>query len=145
MATKQQESEFAELYARADAAGRKAVAATVPTPMGVQESRLDIIDGKLVDVPVGQTYIVSGGVCGFAWVNIKPGTSTFARWLVKTGKARADSYYGGVVIWGAPRGVIEAYDGGYGQSMTLKEAYSNAFATVLREAGIRAHASSRMD
>jgi len=82
-----------------------------------------------------QTYApVTAGVCGFAWVKIQPATSSFARWLKKNDLARK-GYGPGIDI------SISAY----GQSMTRKAAYAGAFASVLRDAGIRAHSQSRMD
>jgi len=110
------------LYHRADQAGREAAEAKVPTPMvvvGMQEER----------------YHVPQGVCGFAWVNVRPGGSSFARWLKKRGYAHT-SYDGGVDVW------VSAY----GQSMEKKEAYARGFAAVLRESGIeKAYSRSRMD
>lgn len=111
-----------QLFNMADNAGRAAAEACVPTPMIV-------CDGSYTYAPI------LDGVCGFAWVNIKPGTSKFARWLTKNNLARRDSYYGGVTVWIS----------GYGQSMARKEAYAHAFANVLRENGIQAIAMSRMD
>lgn len=74
--------------------------------------------------------------CGFAWVNIKPGTSKVARELKKLGHARK-SYYGGVDVWN-PGGSLT-------QNMSAKEAGAQAFAKVLQEAGIAAYMMSRMD
>lgn len=101
--------------------GRKAGEAAVPTPMGV------------VDGPT--TWVVSDGVCGFAWVNIKPAYSPVAKELVRIGLASKDSYNGGVTVW------IHEYN----QSMARKEAHARAFAEILSRAGVRAHAGSRMD
>lgn len=78
---------------------------------------------------------VSDGVCGFAWVQVKPGTSSFAKWLVKEGFARRDSYYGGVSVW----------IGDYNQSMQRKEAHASAMAEVFRKHEINAYCMSRMD
>jgi len=83
----------------------------------------------------GKKYFVADGVCGFAWVNVKPGTSKFARWLKATGKARTDSYYGGVTIWVSD----------FGQSMQKKEIFARALAKRFQAAGIKAYAASRMD
>jgi hypothetical protein len=58
------------------------------------------------------------GVCGFAWVVVKPATSSFAKWLKKTGWADK-AYGGGLSIW----------IGGYNQSMTRKEAHAAAMAS----------------
>jgi hypothetical protein len=73
--------------------------------------------------------------CGFAWVNIKPGYSAFAKWLVKNEYARKDSYYGGVTIW----------VGEFDQSMYHKETFAERLAEIFRENGIKAYANSRMD
>lgn len=62
--------------------------------------------------------------CGFAWVNIKPGTSKLARELVATGEA-SKSYYGGVDVWNPGKSLT--------QSMDIKEAGARAFAKTLRD------------
>lgn len=73
--------------------------------------------------------------CGFAWVTIRPGTSRFARFLKKNDYASA-AYGGGVSIWCSYRST---------QSVGLREAVARGIADVLREAGIEAYASSRLD
>lgn len=78
---------------------------------------------------------VMRGACGFAWVNVKPGTSRFARWLKANKLARPDSHYGGVTIWISD----------YNQSIYCKELHAVAMARVLQEAGINAWAMSRDD
>jgi fermentation-respiration switch protein FrsA (DUF1100 family) len=123
--------DFQELYDRARAAGYEAVAQLNVAPMVVQKHTDPLNDNS----PVVQSWVVEGGPCGFAWVNIKPGNCSFANWLKKNKLARSDSYYGGVTVW-----VSE-----FGQSMARKEAFAYAFAKVISEAGIRAYASSRMD
>lgn len=121
----------AELFAKADAAGAVAAAKVVPLAMVV--TSVDINDEP---IPGARSYHVPEGVCGFAWVTVKPGNCQMAKWLKKFKGARA-GYYGG----------IEFSVRGYGQSMQRKEAYAEAFAQVLREAPgeIRAYAGSRMD
>lgn len=109
-----------KLYNDADAAGRAAVEKLEVQPMIVT-------DGQ-------KQYYVPDGVCGFAWINIRPGNSKFANFLKKQGLARS-SYYGGVDVWVSQ----------YNQSMRKKEAYAAAFASVLCENGINAYSSSRMD
>ena len=112
------------LYAKADAAGKAAANACIPEPMFVQRS-----DGYIYPA-------IASGVCGFAWINIRPGTSTFARFIKTSVQGgRSDSYYGGVSLWVS----------GYGQSYERKSAYARAFAAVLTEAGITAYAMSRLD
>jgi hypothetical protein len=81
-----------------------------------------------------KVYAVSEGPCGFAWITIKPANSSFARYLKASGLA-SSAYGGGVMVW----------VGLFGQSMMRKEAYAGAYAEVLRAAGIRAYAGSRMD
>lgn len=75
--------------------------------------------------------------CGFAWVNIKPGTSRFAKQLKAAGLARTDSYYGGVTVWNPSKAMV--------QSMNVLEAGAVAYAAVLEKHGIDARAMSRMD
>lgn len=75
------------------------------------------------------------GPCGFAWISIHPGSSSFARWLVKHNRARKSYGETGVRIW-----VSEG-----NQSMQKKEAYAVAFAKVLQSYGITAYAGSRLD
>lgn len=112
------------LYERANAAGHAAAQACVPEPMYVQRT-----DGYVYPP-------IMGGVCGFAWVNIKPGNSAFARYVKdNVHGGRSDSYYGGVSLWVA----------GYGQSYEQKLAYARGFVGVLEEVGIRAYAMSRLD
>lgn len=113
--------DYKAMFAKARAAGLKAAADCVPVPMVV------VGDGR-VYAPV------MDGVCGFAWISVKPGNSPFANWLKAEGLARK-SYEGGVSIW----------VGEFNQSMAKKEAYAYAFAEVLRDEGIKAYAGSRMD
>jgi hypothetical protein len=107
-----------QIVQEAEAAGIKALKECVPTPMTVKGYG---------------TY--SEGVCGFAWINVKPGTSRFSRFLKETGKGKADYYYGGVTVW--------VHEGG--QSMEMKQAYAKAYANVLISHGIKAIDMSRID
>ena len=81
-----------------------------------------------------KTYFVEGGVCGFAGVVIKPARGKFVSYLKKLGMGYKH-YYGGWYV--SVRG--------FGQSLTRKEAYAEAFAKVLGEAGMRCYVDSRMD
>lgn len=116
------DTDFQKLYDKADKAGRDAVEVMMCRPMTVCDN-------------AGNSWYVADGVCGFAWVNVKPGTSKFARWLKSKNYASTDSYYGGVTIW------ISSYN----QSMQKKETYARAFAKVLSDEGIKAYAASRID
>jgi hypothetical protein len=124
------------LYRIADTAGRVAVTRAIARgeiiAMAVGQET-SFLSGKLDwSKPVD---IVNDGVCGFAWVIVKPANSRFAKWLIANGHARKDSYYGGVNVW----------VGDYNQSMQKKERYADAFAAVLEKAGINAYSNSRMD
>lgn len=116
---------YRDIIVRAEQAAREAYKAAAPEPMTVQDDR------------TGQTWHVSEGVCGFAWVTVFPGTSSFARWLVKAEVGRK-AYRGGIQIW--MRG---------GQSYERKSAAANAYADTLRAApelaGLRIHAGGRLD
>lgn len=89
------------------------------------------------DMQTGHVYEpVADGVCGFAWVVLRPATSRFARWASANRGARKE--YGG--------GLCLTWVSEFGQSMTRKEAYARAFAEVLRrELNLNVHAHSRMD
>lgn len=126
------QNEFQDLFDSAMNAGRAAALAATPHPMIVGTAK------SLFGTDIDHTqpvFHVPEGVCGFAWIIVKPGTSAFAKWLKASGRARPDSYYGGVNIW------IRDYN----QSMTRKEAHANAMASVLTKAGVNAYAMSRMD
>lgn len=110
------------LYDKAHTAGILAANETVCRPMTV------------VNPATGQRWHVPDGVCGFAWIVVKPGNGAFAKWL-KTNKLAEKHYEGGVSIWVSD----------YSQSMQLKEAYARAFAAVIKEAGLNCYSDSRMD
>lgn len=130
-AKSEREAAHEALWKSALFAGAQAGAAVIPQPMVVQE-RAHVLDDNS---PVVEEWVINDGVCGFAWVSVRPGNSSFARWLVKNGHGSSDSYAGGITIW------ISAY----GQSMTRKSAHAAAMARVLREAGIKAYSQDRID
>lgn len=119
-----------DLFARAHAAGDRAAKAAVPAPMVVERHANPLDDGSAVL----ERWHVPEGACGFAWVTLSPGTSRAARHARAHHGARR-GYHGGVDVW----------VGGYGQSVERKEAYALAFGDVLRAAGVRAYAHSRLD
>ena len=123
--------ELEALFVRAREAGLAAGNAAIPTPMTVVERSNPLDDTS----PVVRRYApVMDGVCGFAWIVLKPGTGRAARMAKEMFHARSH-YRGGVSIW----------VGDFNQSMTRKAAYAQAFARVLQDAGLRAYAESRMD
>jgi hypothetical protein len=123
--------QFDSIYDEARRAGLEAVDGMNVIPMIVQQHANMADDSS----PVVKNYFAEGGVCGFAWITVKPGNPPFANWLKKNGLGRKDSYYGGVTIW------VDEFD----QSMQRKEKYAHAFAKVLNDHGITARAMSRLD
>lgn len=130
MTTTATKTDFAALYAEADAAGKAAAEAAIPVPIVVGEETSPFSGQVDYSKP---TYFVSEGLCGFAWVTFK-GNTAWGRWAKKTGVAKP-AYGGGLQVWIS----------GYGQSVTRKEAYAAAFAQVLRDNGVTAYAGSRLD
>ena len=105
-----------------------------PTPMVVYET------AGLSDAPKpdGRSWYVSEGVCGFAWVVIKPATSSFAKYLARN-KIGYKAYDGG---WVLP---MHYFIAGMSQSLERAEAASMAVAKELRTHNINCFATSRMD
>ena len=101
------------------------------TPMVVGSPSTPL--GSDID-PSKPTYFVESGVCGFAGVVIKPARGKFVSLLKKCGLGWKH-YYGGFYMTCRE----------FGQSLARKEAYCEAFASILGEAGIRCYVDSRMD
>jgi hypothetical protein len=127
----QRDGAFADLFCKADEAGRAAAEACLPVPMTVVQRANPFDDNS----PIVKSYgPIADGVCGFAWVTIHPGNCPAANFAKKRlGASRG--YHGGMEIWVS----------GYRQSMQLKEAYAQGFTDVLRAAGVTAYVGSRMD
>lgn len=131
------------LLARAGEAGERAFKDAAPTPMivytpkNMMASLMGGDDGG--PDPREPVYQVNEGVCGTAWVNIKPGGSRFARWLIKEGYGRSDSYRGGITL-----SLYNICGDRMSQSLTRWGAAARAITTVLREAGIDATAHEWM-
>ena len=121
-----------EIYSEAHSAGLAAGHGCTPTPMVVGTPTTPL--GNDIDYEK-DTYYVADGMCGFAWVNIKPARGKFVKFLKDNDIGRKDCYYGGYTVW-----VSE-----FGQSMHRKENYARAFTSVLRENGLTAYNMSRMD
>ena len=120
-----------ELYEKAHLAGMRAGHGEEVTPMIVGTPTTIFGDDIDHSKP---TYFVEGGACGFAGVVIKPARGKFVSLLKKYGLGWKH-YYGGFYMT----------CGEFGQSLARKEAYCEAFASVLGEAGIRCYVDSRMD
>jgi hypothetical protein len=100
-------------------------------------------------------YFANGGRegplnCGFAWVNVRPATGKFINWCKKqSGHAYGSkAHSGGWTFW-APGKWPTAEEAGvpviYEQDVDVKQAGARAFAAVLRDNGLDAHAASRLD
>ena len=61
-------------------------------------------------------------ICGFAWVNFKPATTRFVRFLKKEGLVRK-AYEGGASMWVSK----------FGQSYDKKLAYAHAYAASIQK------------
>ena len=125
----QRDVEYDTLYNEAYAAGL--AADCIPTPMIVQQRANPFDDSS----PVIKEWYVSAGMCGFAWVTVRPATSSFARWLKRVKGWETDRYAGGMLFW------VSAF----GQSYERKLAFAQAFAAALRERGVNARANGRLD
>lgn len=127
--TKPLPKEFAEIVAKAEAAGMAALQKATPTPMIVGQA---IGFTNKIDY-TKPTYYEAEGVCGFAWVWFK-GNTAFGRAMKAAGKA-GDGYPTGLQVW-----IAEG-----GQAYERKIAYAGAYAEVLNAAGITAYAQGRLD
>lgn len=118
---------FVNIYEEAYDAGMKAGEEAIPNPMMVVGTT---VGGKEVIADY-----VSEGVCGFAWVAVRPSYCKFGTWLRAMDYGRYSSYDKAVLIW--------CHE--FGQSMTRKEAFAKAFAEVLVKHDINCYARSRLD
>jgi hypothetical protein len=128
---KMTQRQAAALHRKAHLAGMDAGGAARPVPMYVVERANPWDDNS----PVTRRYApVEGGVCGFAWVKVRPAMGPFVRYLKAHGTGHK-GYTGGWDVW------VSAFN----QSLERKTAYANAYAKVLTEAGLTAYGQSRMD
>lgn len=129
---KARDEKWEKIHDEAHRAGMVAAEACKPVPMVVQQHANMLDDSS----PAVQTWVVPDGVCGFAWVVIRPANCSFALWLKKREGDRVYKCYTGGLQRFAPLST---------QSMQIKEAYCEAYAKVLQAAGIKAYAYSRLD
>ena len=115
-----------QIFNNALEAGREAFKACTPQAMVVTES-------DLRGNPIGRSWVVNEGVCGFAEVRIK-GNTSFGRRASKT-KSFRKSYEGGLYYWVSENS----------QSLERKEAFAHAMARYLTSMGIEAYSTSRLD
>jgi hypothetical protein len=113
------EERFAETWKKACVAGQAAGDAAVPAPVAWISVGLD--DKPL---PGAKPSYVSEGLCGGAYIRVRPATSRFVRWLKKNGIG-SKGVYGGWEF-------SVPYD--YrGQSAERYAAQTNAACEVLRQ------------
>ncbi len=121
---------FKDLWEHAVREGKKAANAHTPVPMVVQEHSNMADDSS----PVAQEWHVPDGVCGFASVHLSNGRDSFAHWAKKHAGFSKD-YHKGLSFWVSD----------FGQSMERKAKFASTVARILRENGIEAYSTSRMD
>ncbi|WP_221320847.1 hypothetical protein [Actinoplanes sp. L3-i22] len=89
------------------------------------------------------------GVCGHAWIRIRPASGGFARWLIRTSQARRDTYEGGIAVMSrslvGPDRVPTLNPVEAEQSAVRHAAYAQAFAQVLAAGGVPAFAEAHFD
>jgi len=131
-ARKARYAEFEAVFNEANRAGFAAGEAAKPAAMIVSQRANPLDDDSAVE----KEWYVPDGVCGFAWIKVMPATSSFAKWLVKSGNAKGRAYGGGIDIWVSS----------HGQSYERKVAHASAMAKVLSEKlGVKCYAQSRLD
>lgn len=118
-----------DIFKKAHAEAMKAVEKLNVIPM-IAQIRANPFDDSS---KILNEYYIADGVCGFAWVIIKPSNCKFAKFLVSNNLARK-------VTSGISYSIRD-----FNQSMQKKEAYAYAFAKVLQNEGIKAYAESRID
>ena len=124
-----------KILEEAKRAGEKAAELVKPIPMVLFSE--DLFGNRTSS----EEYIVEDGVCGFAWINIRPASPQgrrdcpFVKYLRSIEEGRYSNISKSWQIWVS----------GYNQSMTRKEAYAEAFTNVLNKYGIKAYSNSRLD
>lgn len=123
-----------EIFDEAEQCGRASADHTIPTPMVVNEHKNMADDSS----PVIQSWYVTEGVCGFAWVDFKCKdtiTRKFINQMKKLGDKNPLRNNEGWTYW-------VSYGG---QSLQRKEDFALAFSRKLHEYGINCRAQSRID
>lgn len=128
--------DFTAIFKKAQEAAEAAAQAVTP-PSFLVGTAVGLSD----EIDYSQPTYILEGLCGFAWINIKPARGPFVTWLKKQGIGRTDSYEGGYRISSSDLAPSTQRT----QSVDRKEAAAEAFAKVLRSYGISAYAGSRLD
>lgn len=131
-------SDFNDIFSEAQIAALSAFHEHTPQPVVFGQAQ-DLFSNKII---AGTEELVTDGVCGFAWVNIKPARGPLVKWL-KTKRIGRPGVYGGYTLSSS-----ECIPGtGYSQSMERKEEGCRAFVNKIREVfpEIKIWVESRMD
>jgi hypothetical protein len=113
-------------------AARKAVKAAFATATAAVKAAT-VTPMTVVDPRANRAYVVEGGVCGFAWVEVPRQEGAKALLTAMAEK--------GLVAYHKGRAMVSHY----GQSMTRAEAFAYAFADSLRASGYDVRPGSRID
>lgn len=117
----QYETEY-EILQEAHLAGLYAGNTANPTPYQIVNGDNQVIDS------------LDDGLCGFAWITIRPARGKLVAYLKKR-QWGSNGWNGGWEIWVSH----------FNQSYERKYAYAKAFAETLRTHGINAQAGGRLD
>ena len=109
-----------EIWTEASKAATVAAKQCIPTPMGVYS--VDLLGNQL-----SETTIINEGVCGFAWVRIKPARGPFIKFL-------KENNFGDLCLYGGWMISVSMFTGS--QSFERNEAAAKAFVEVLKKNGI---------
>ena len=112
----------AEVLEEAHLAGLYAGNTALPTQYDVVNEKQEVID------------TLTDGLCGFAWITIRPARGPLVAHLKKM-DIGDKGWNGGYEIWVSH----------FGQSYERKYAYANAFAWTLRQHGYDAQHGGRLD
>ena len=128
---------ISEIFSEASNAAVAAFHAATPRPVIFGQAK-SLFSNEMVP---GTEEYVADGVCGFAWINIKPARGDFVKFL-KSRKIGDKGTYGGYTVSAYSVGIP-----GSSQSMERKEAGCKAFVAVIKKyfPDMRIWVESRMD
>lgn len=129
---------FETLWAEASEKATEAWIGAEPTPILVYTPKGLFDDTPDTEKPM---YVHSEGLCGFAWLVVKDGRTSFARWLAKNDIGSQSAYYGGRIIH--PSDMVNADR--KSQSHERKCQAMFVAAKVFRDAGINVEVIERLD
>lgn len=102
---------------------------------GIQAGK-EVIPVPMQVIGSDRSFVVEGGVCGFAWLEIRPARGPLVTYLKKSGQGYYSEYN---------RCYVFPMNGYFGQSMTRKEAMADRMAEYLRKCGYNVYSNSRID